>query len=44
MLHNFFIVAWRSFKKNALYSAINVMGLSVGLASAILIMLSAQIR
>ncbi|HWK08028.1 MAG TPA: ABC transporter permease [Puia sp.] len=37
MLKNFFTVAWRSLVKNRLSSFINIFGLSIGLATAILI-------
>src|ERR1700712_4584360 len=37
MLKNYFILAWRNLRKNRLHSFINVSGLSVGLAVAILI-------
>lgn len=39
MLKNFLVIALRSFRKNGLYSAINIFGLSIGLAAAIIIML-----
>ena len=39
MLKNYLTVALRSLLKNKLYSAINIMGLAVGLASCILIVL-----
>ncbi len=42
MIRNYFSIAWRNFRKNFLYSIINVLGLSVGLASAIIIMLYVQ--
>ncbi len=37
MLKNYFKIAWRNLWKNKLYSAINVVGLSVGLAACLLI-------
>jgi putative ABC transport system permease protein len=37
MLKNYFITAWRNFRRNKLYSAINVFGLSAGLAACLLI-------
>lgn len=37
MFKNYFITAWRNFRRNKLYSAINVFGLSVGLAACLLI-------
>lgn len=39
MLKNYFKIALRNFKKNKIYSVINVLGLSLGLACAMLIML-----
>ncbi len=42
MIKNYLRVAWRNFRKNFLYSVINVLGLSVGLASAIIILLYVQ--
>ncbi|MCK5078253.1 MAG: ABC transporter permease, partial [Calditrichia bacterium] len=36
MLKNYIIIAIRSFKRNKFYSSLNVMGLSVGIATAIL--------
>lgn len=42
MLRNYIRIAWRNFQKNFLYSVINVLGLSVGLASAIIILLYVQ--
>ena len=37
MLSNYFKIAWRSLAKNKVYSAINISGLAVGLAVALLI-------
>ncbi|HEU4633539.1 MAG TPA: ABC transporter permease [Flavisolibacter sp.] len=37
MFRNYFITAWRNFRRNKLYSAINVFGLSAGLAACLLI-------
>src|SRR5215510_7807875 len=37
MLKNYFRVAWRSLLKNRLFSIINVLGLAVGMAFAMLI-------
>lgn len=37
MLHNYMKIAFRNFSKNRTYSAINVVGLSVGMTTAILI-------
>lgn len=42
MFRNYFLIALRNLKKNVLYSLINIAGLSVGLASAILIFLYVQ--
>jgi ABC-type antimicrobial peptide transport system permease subunit len=42
MLKNYFKTAWRSLWKNKFYSAINVSGLSVGLATGILLLLWVQ--
>jgi putative ABC transport system permease protein len=39
MFKNYLIVAWRNIKRNKAYSALNVLGLAVGLAVFILIML-----
>jgi putative ABC transport system permease protein len=39
MLKNYLTVAWRNIKRNKAYSALNVLGLAVGLAVFILIML-----
>ena len=39
MIKNYFKTAWRNFKHNKLYSAINVTGLAIGLAVGILILL-----
>lgn len=39
MLKNFIVVAFRSLRKNSLYSVINISGLSVGIACSILILL-----
>jgi putative ABC transport system permease protein len=38
MIRNYFKTAWRNFKNNKLYSAINVTGLATGLAVGILIL------
>ena len=37
MLKNYFKIAWRNLKRNKSYAAINVIGLSLGIASCILI-------
>ncbi|QJW89669.1 FtsX-like permease family protein [Spirosoma taeanense] len=39
MLRNYFTIAWRTLAHNKAYSLINVVGLSIGLAAAMLIML-----
>ena len=39
MLQNYFKIAWRNLVKNKVYSLINVVGLSIGLSAAILILL-----
>ena len=39
MLKNYLIIAWRNIKRNKAYSALNIVGLAVGLAVFILIML-----
>ena len=39
MLKNYLIVAWRNIKKSKAYSALNIIGLAVGMAVFILIML-----
>src|ERR1700730_357832 len=37
MFHNYFKIAWRNLKKNKLYSSVNIVGLTIGIASCILI-------
>ncbi len=39
MLKNFFVVTFRNLRKNPLYSAINISGLSIGIVCSILILL-----
>jgi len=39
MIKNYFITAWRNLSKHPLYSAINIIGLAVGMAACIVIML-----
>src|SRR3982750_3847974 len=39
MFKNYFIVAWRNLSRNKAYSFINIAGLSIGLACAMLIIL-----
>lgn len=42
MIRNYFKIAWRSIKKNKLFSAINILGLSIGIAVCFIIMLYVQ--
>ncbi len=42
MFKNYFITAWRSLIKNKFYSIINISGLAIGLATAILLLLWVQ--
>src|SRR5438034_10474259 len=42
MIKNYFKIAWRSLTKNKFYSIINISGLAVGLATAILLLLWVQ--
>src|SRR5579863_9287322 len=37
MLRNYFKIAFRKLKKNKLYSAVNIIGLTIGIASCLLI-------
>jgi putative ABC transport system permease protein len=39
MLRNFFIIAFRNLKRNKIFSTINILGLAIGMASAVLICL-----
>jgi putative ABC transport system permease protein len=39
MLKNYFTIAWRNLSKHKLYSAINIIGLAIGMAACIVIML-----
>ncbi len=39
MLKNYFIVSWRNFRRNKLFSLINIVGLSIGISSALVIFL-----
>ena len=39
MIRNFFIIAFRNLKRNKIFSTINILGLAIGMASAILICL-----
>ena len=42
MLRNYLLVAWRNFLRNKLYSAINILGLAIGLTCFVWIMLYVQ--
>jgi len=42
MLKNYFKTAWRNIYKNKLFSAINILGLSIGIATCFIIMLYVQ--
>jgi putative ABC transport system permease protein len=42
MLINYFKIAWRNIKKNKLFSTINILGLSIGIALCFMIMLYVQ--
>src|SRR6266480_2279327 len=42
MIRNYFLVAWRNLWKNKIFSAINILGLSAGLACCILMFLFIQ--
>lgn len=42
MFKNYFKVAWRSIRKNKLFSAINILGLSIGMALCFIILLFVQ--
>ena len=37
MIKNYFKIAWRNLKKNRLYALINITGLTIGIASCLLI-------
>jgi putative ABC transport system permease protein len=39
MIKNYFTIAWRNLSKHKLYSAINIVGLAIGMAACIVIML-----
>ena len=39
MFKNYFKTAWRNLWKNKIYSAINIIGLAIGMAACIIIML-----
>jgi putative ABC transport system permease protein len=38
MLRNYFKIAWRNVWKNKLFSAINIGGLAIGIASSLLLL------
>ena len=42
MIRNYFKTMWRGLLKNKFYSSINILGLTIGMASAILILLWIQ--
>ncbi len=42
MIRNYFLIAWRNLWKNKIFSAINIFGLSTGLACCILMFLFIQ--
>src|ERR1700759_5464618 len=42
MFKNYFKTAWRNIRKNKLFSAINILGLSIGIATCFIIMLYVQ--
>ena len=42
MFKNYFKTAWRNIRKNKLFSAINILGLSIGIATCFVIMLYVQ--
>lgn len=42
MINNYFKIAWRTIRKNKLFSSINILGLSLGIALCFLIMLFVQ--
>ena len=42
MIKNYFRSAWRNFRKNKLFSFINILGLSIGIATCFIIMLYVQ--
>ncbi|HZK62776.1 MAG TPA: ABC transporter permease [Puia sp.] len=42
MLKNYLLIAFRNLRRNKVFSSINLMGLSIGMASAILILLWIQ--
>jgi putative ABC transport system permease protein len=44
MLKNYFKIFIRNLKRNKTYSAINILGLSIGITSSILIMLNSKVK
>jgi len=42
MIKNYFLVAWRNLVRNKVFSAINILGLALGMACSLLIMLWVQ--
>ena len=42
MLRNYFKIAWRNLLKNKAFSFLNISGLAIGMASALLILLWIQ--
>src|SRR5947208_4616047 len=42
MFKNYFKTAWRNIRKNKLFSFINILGLSIGIATCFIIMLYVQ--
>ncbi len=42
MIRNYFVIAWRNLQKNKAFSFLNISGLAIGMASAILILLWVQ--
>ena len=42
MLKNYFKIAWRNIMRHKAYSALNIAGLSIGMACSILILLWVQ--
>ena len=42
MLKNYMVIAWRNLMKNKAFSFLNITGLAIGMASAVLILLWVQ--
>lgn len=42
MLRSYFKIAWRNLRKNKMFSLINILGLSIGIATCFIIMLYTQ--